>query len=148
MLKISLDDSQFQHRLNQLLHNITHTTPMMKGIAQELENLSKENFANQAWGKDKWKPSQAATKQNRNTLYARGELHDSIETRTGTHFAQIGSNMKYAAIHHIGGQAGRGKKFTLPARPYLPINSNGQLQDGAKQTILKTVIESLKSGIS
>ncbi len=46
----------------------------------------------------------------------------SITSRAGTDFARIGSNKKYAAIHHLGGQAGRGKKLTLPARPYLPIS--------------------------
>ena len=32
-----------------------------------------------------------------------------------------GSNMEYARIHQEGGQAGRGKKVTIPARPYMGV---------------------------
>ena len=35
--------------------------------------------------------------------------------------AIIGSNKVYAAIHQLGGQAGKNKKVTIPARPYLKI---------------------------
>lgn len=31
----------------------------------------------------------------------------------------FGSNVAYAAIHEYGGQAGRGKKVTIPKRPYV-----------------------------
>ncbi|MFZ5537436.1 MAG: phage virion morphogenesis protein [Pseudomonadota bacterium] len=31
----------------------------------------------------------------------------------------VGSNKRYAAIHQFGGQAGRKRRATLPARPYL-----------------------------
>jgi phage virion morphogenesis protein len=31
----------------------------------------------------------------------------------------IGTNMDYAAIHQFGGKAGRDKKVSIPARPYL-----------------------------
>ena len=33
--------------------------------------------------------------------------------------AVIGSNLEYAAIHQLGGQAGRNKAVEIPARPYL-----------------------------
>ena len=32
---------------------------------------------------------------------------------------KIGSNLEYAAIHQLGGQAGRNKSVEIPARPYL-----------------------------
>ncbi|MCC7167811.1 MAG: phage virion morphogenesis protein [Rhodospirillales bacterium] len=35
---------------------------------------------------------------------------------------EIGSNLAYARIHQLGGQAGRGRKVTIPARPYLGLN--------------------------
>lgn len=35
----------------------------------------------------------------------------------------------------------------LPARPYLPINGSGQLQNGADKRILDIAIESLSSGL-
>ena len=35
--------------------------------------------------------------------------------------AVIGSNLEYAAIHQLGGQAGRNKSVEIPARPYLKL---------------------------
>ena len=61
--------------------------------------------------------------------------------------AWAGRLSAYAAIHHLGGQAGRGRKVTIPARPYLPINGSGQLQNGADQRIIDIAIESLKAGL-
>lgn len=42
----------------------------------------------------------------------------------------LGSNRPYARIHQFGGQAGRGLKVTIPARPYL-----GMSEDGRKEII-------------
>ena len=38
--------------------------------------------------------------------------------------AIIGSNKVYAAIHQLGGQAGKNKKVTIPARPYLQLSND------------------------
>jgi phage virion morphogenesis protein len=35
----------------------------------------------------------------------------------------VGTNRVYAAIHQLGGQAGRGRKVTIPARPYLGVSA-------------------------
>ena len=110
MIEITLNDSDFQRGLSQLLRNATHTAPMMRGMAQELENLTKDNFASESWDGNKWSQSKAAAANSR---------------------ARIDSNMKYAAIHHFGGQADRGRKLTLPARHYLPIDGGGKLQPGS-----------------
>ena len=38
--------------------------------------------------------------------------------------AVIGSNLDYAAIHQLGGQAGKGHKTEIPARPYLQLTDD------------------------
>ena len=38
--------------------------------------------------------------------------------------AVIGSNLEYAAIHQLGGQAGRNKKVTISKMPYLKFTEN------------------------
>ena len=38
--------------------------------------------------------------------------------------AIIGSNKVYAAIHQLGGQAGKNKSVTIPARPYLNLTDD------------------------
>jgi len=56
---------------------------------------------------------------NRNLL---GSITPSYTSTT----AVVGSSMPfgtgYAAIHQFGGKAGKGKKVTIPARPYLALN--------------------------
>ncbi|ASK27937.1 phage virion morphogenesis protein [Neisseria chenwenguii] len=146
MLEISLDAGQLEHGLNRLLKNATDTRPMMRAIATEMVSLTEDNFESESWGGEKWKQSKRAADGGK-TLQLTGQLAASISTKTGNGFAQIGSNKKYAAIHHLGGQAGRGRKVTIPARPYLPINGSGQLQNGAEKKLIDIAIESLKAGL-
>lgn len=50
-----------------------------------------------------------------------GQLASSISTYYDDNSAIIGSNLDYAAIHQLGGQAGKSKKTSIPARPYLQV---------------------------
>ncbi|MCQ9325626.1 phage virion morphogenesis protein [Neisseria dentiae] len=147
MLEISLDDKQLQHGLSQLLKNATNTRPMMRAIATEMVSLTEDNFESESWGGKKWLRSRRADADSGKTLQLSGQLAASISTQTGNDFARIGSNKKYAAVHHLGGQAGRGKKVTIPARPYLPISGAGQLQPGAERALLDIALKSLSKGI-
>lgn len=146
MLEISLDASQLEQGLSQLLKNATNTRPMMRAIATEMVSLTEDNFESESWGGDTWEPSRRAAKGGK-TLQLTGQLAAGISTKVGNGFAQIGSNKQYAAVHHLGGQAGRGRKVSLPARPYLPINGSGQLQPGAEKKLIDIAIESLKAGL-
>ena len=145
MLEINLDTKDLERGLAQLLKNATDNRPMMRSIATELVALTEDNFEDESWGGDKWKQSQRAASNGGKTLQKSGQLAASI--RAGTDFARIGSNKKYAAIHHLGGQAGRGKKLTLPARPYLPISGKGKLQRGAEDNILDIALKALSKGV-
>ena len=50
-----------------------------------------------------------------------------------------------AAIHQFGGQAGRGKKTTIPARPFLPIQQNGEIYPEEKAQIFAILNRYLSS---
>lgn len=54
-------------------------------------------------------------------LQQRGTLAASFTKQISGNTLTIGSNRVYAAIHHYGGQAGRGKKVFIPARPFLVV---------------------------
>ncbi|MBF0168793.1 MAG: phage virion morphogenesis protein [Alphaproteobacteria bacterium] len=49
-------------------------------------------------------------------------LYQSITHAVSGQGVEIGSNLVYARIHQMGGQAGRGKKVTIPARPFLGLS--------------------------
>ncbi|HDH51237.1 MAG TPA: phage virion morphogenesis protein [Nitrospirae bacterium] len=78
-------------------------------------------------GGKKWKPLAPATikaRSKRGTwpgkiLQESGELMASISKAVTNDSVRIGSNKVQAAIMQFGGKAGRGRKVTIPARPYL-----------------------------
>ena len=147
MITIDIDSKDLQRGLGQLLQNATDTRPMMRAIATEMVSLTEDNFESESWGGQKWPRSRRAAKNGGKTLQLSGQLAASISTQVGNDFARIGSNKKYAAIHHLGGQAGKGRKATIPARPYLPISGTGQLQPGAERTLVDITLKALKKGV-
>ena len=57
-------------------------------------------------------------------LQVSGQLAISITTHYDNESAIIGSNKVYAAIHQLGGLAGKNKKVSIPARPYLKLTDD------------------------
>lgn len=62
------------------------------------------------------------------TLLARGKilidtgrLRRSITYDAKRYSVRIGTGLVYGAIHQFGGKAGRGRRVTIPARPYLVV---------------------------
>lgn len=55
-----------------------------------------------------------------------GNLYDSVTHKVHMLGVTVGTNRVYARIHQLGGTAGRGRKVTIPARPYLGVSAEGQ----------------------
>ena len=73
-----------------------------------------------------WLKSARAIADGGRTLTDTGRLRRSIGhavTDSG-HAVEVGSDVVYAAIHQFGGRAGRGRKVTLPARPYFGLDQH------------------------
>ena len=51
-----------------------------------------------------------------------GRLAGSINYEANSEQTRVGTSLVYAAIHHFGGEAGRGHAVTIPARPYLGLS--------------------------
>lgn len=160
MIKISVDSRDMERGLSQLLQNIQNRRQMMVGVAAELLSMTEDNFESESWGGDKWKETHRGGKK----LQLSGQLAASINTQSGNDFARIGSNKKYAAIHHLGGEIqaknaeylmipiGNGrfackKSVSIPARPYLPIDGSGKLQANGEKRILDVVKDALIQGL-
>ncbi len=52
-------------------------------------------------------------------LYDTGTLMNSIKSVVERDEAVVGTPLEYAPIHEFGGNAGRGRRVHIPARPYL-----------------------------
>ena len=102
----------------------------MKNIAGIMADSTEENFKEE--GRPNWKDLSEKTKTARKKtghypgqiLQVSGQLALSVTTQYDDTSAVIGSNKIYAAIHQLGGQAGKNKKTTIPARPYLQLTED------------------------
>lgn len=59
-------------------------------------------------------------------LIQSARLRSSISSSASGSKAFIGTNVKYARIHQLGGDAGRSKKVKIPARPFLGVSDSDQ----------------------
>ena len=60
---------------------------------------------------------------------------------------KAGTPMEYAAIHQFGGMAGRGKKVRIPARPFLPVDKDGNLSSEAERGVLAAIYDHLAESV-
>jgi phage virion morphogenesis protein len=67
------------------------------------------------------KPATWAAKGSRKTLVESGRLRGSITKQIAGSTVVVGTNVEYGAIHQFGGKAGRGRRVTIPARPFLLV---------------------------
>ena len=126
-IEIKIDNQEVNQRLLELAHRGENLRPLMKNVAGILAYSTEENFANE--GRPKWVDLAESTKKKRQKtghypgqiLQVTGQLASSISTHYDEDSAVIGSNLDYAAIHQLGGQAGRNKAVSIPARPYLQL---------------------------
>ncbi|RAS18929.1 phage virion morphogenesis protein [Microvirgula sp. AG722] len=142
-VSITVDDSQLQAALQRLESSVLDMTPAMRKIAGTLAHAVEENL--EAEGRPRWAPSQRASSEGGVTLQQSGRLASSVVTDYDAASVVIGSNTEYARIHQLGGKAGRGHSVELPARPYLPITADGDLQPESSEAVLGTVLRHLKT---
>jgi len=72
-----------------------------------------------------WSAGYAQTRHNGHSLLIdSGALQDSIQNISSGLVVSVGAHVKQAAIHQFGGKAGRGRKVTIPARPYLGLSDH------------------------
>lgn len=154
-ISIHIDDREVNGLLRRLQDRVGDMTATMTRIGALYERRVLENFQKEsAPDGTKWAPLSETTmmmglKKNRGwkpgrgglsargkryltgkrILWEKGDLSGSIHFQAGKDSVTIGSSgsIPYAAIHQMGGLAGRGKKVSIPARPYLAVNRGGGL---------------------
>ena len=144
-IEIKIDNKAVEEALLKVASKCEDLRPLMKNIAGIMADAVEENFE-QEGRPDKWQElAESTIKKRKKTkhwpgkiLQVEGQLATSITTQYDNESAVIGSNLAYAAIHQLGGQAGKGKKVKIPARPYLKI------EDIEKTTIFEEINKYLK----
>ena len=130
-IEIKIDNKEVLTRLQELASRGENLRPLMKNIAGIMSTATEDNFKDEG-RPEKWVDLSETTKKQRQKigkypgqiLQVSGQLASSISTAYDDNSAVIGSNLAYAAIHQLGGQAGKNKKTTIPARPYLKLTDD------------------------
>lgn len=130
-IEIKIDNNDVERKLLELAQKSENLRPLMKNIVGIFASATEENFKNEG-RPDKWTELSEATKKQRTKqkkwpgqiLQVSGQLASSISTQYDDESAVIGSNLDYAAIHQLGGQAGKNKSVEIPARPYLKLTDD------------------------
>lgn len=121
MIEIDVDNKQVMATLKKLTNAAKDRTPLMRSIAGTMESAVQQNF--DVGGRPRWLP----IKHRKGTpLVDTENLMNSITSRYDNDSAAVGTNEPYAAIHQFGGKAGRGKKVTIPARPFLVLTTQDE----------------------
>lgn len=145
MTVIKINSQALIDKLAQAAQHMTDTTLLTAAIAQSLDTVTQDNF--DAGGRPTWMGRKAVTIESYErqglkyggVLQLSGTLRSRIVTGFSRDEAMIGTNVPYAAIHQFGGKAGRGRKVDIPARPFLPMDKNGNLQHEASLEIERDV---------
>ena len=129
-IEVKFDNKEVESKLLDLAQKGENLRPLMKNIAGVFAYSTEENFREQ--GRPKWENLKASTIKQRSKkkqwpgmiLQVSGQLASSVNTYYDDDSAIIGSNLAYAAIHQLGGSAGRNKSVEIPARPYLKLTED------------------------
>jgi phage virion morphogenesis protein len=133
-IEIKLNNEKVEEALLEVAKKATELRPLMRNIAGIMADSTEENFKEQ--GRPKWQDLAEATKTARRKtghypgqiLQVSGQLAISVTTQYDDTSATIGSNKVYSAIQQLGGQAGRKKNTTIPARPYLKLTDDDSME--------------------
>ncbi len=103
-IEIKLDDAALRARLNGLMSALANTQPMMASIASELAAQTEMAFTDEGPGWPQLKPSTVKRRGSAHPiLQVSNALARSVTMQSGADYAQVGSNLSYAAIHQFGG---------------------------------------------
>lgn len=134
---LTIDDDRLQYKLRELRRRGQDMRPVFAAIGEDLVSSIQQSFetggrystpGDPVGGSKPWKRLSTATEERRQSrghwpgkiLMESGRLASSIDRQTvGNDYVVVGTNLEYAAIHQYGGRAGRGRKVTIPPRPYL-----------------------------
>ena len=125
-IEVKVEDKEVKALLSRMQQNLSDLTPAMQVVGETIRTSVVKNFED-GGRPTSWKPLAPATlKGSKGGGILRrqgmaGGLMGSIKYRAYSDRAVVGTNKIYGAIHQLGGKAGRGRKVTIPARPFLMV---------------------------
>lgn len=153
MIESNIDLDEVETKVNRLIKGAKSAAPLMRIIQGDMEDEVEENFKQEGrpkWLGFKYTPSEKRGGASAKLLQHTGRLASSIQGRSTSDTAVVGTNTVYAEIHHKGGKTKphiikpRNKKAlafggrvvksvnhpgsVIPARPFLMITPSGEVK--------------------
>ncbi|NLO90706.1 MAG: phage virion morphogenesis protein [Elusimicrobia bacterium] len=143
MLKIKVDIQPVQTFLKAMGGKLQNRRPFLREVKDIMQSAVEENFEQE--GRPKWQPLKPATIKARGNkgdgkiLQVSGQLARSIVGRYDNDEALVGTNLRYARIHQMGGtvkheartgvvtyfrRAGNGRQFSSEKRAHFGMKVN------------------------
>lgn len=144
MIKITLNDLKAQQQLKNIALQLKQPRKLYGVLGETLMKIHQKRFKEEVTPDgQKWKPLSARTKalkaqrgKSSKILRQDGYLSDKLAYNYGEDKLEFGSDAKYARLHQFGGNAGRGKKVVVPARPWLGTSDKDEQHLLQKATAL------------
>ena len=152
---IQINDQALVAKLHTVAERLSQPTKLGHAIANSFLTVVEDNFDSE--GRPAWaglSPVTLARRKAGKMLFQSGQLRRSIVTAVSQNEVMIGTNDPKAPTHQFGakqGQYGRSNKNkplpwgNIPARPFLPMDKNGNLQAEAEQALFDDVDHFYKS---
>lgn len=122
---ITVDTAPVAAYLRILAEKMDDMTPVMRAIGDVIVEQTDSAFeSSKSPGGTGWTPSGRALTKSGQTLIDTARLRNSITRQATASGVTVGSGVIYAAIHQLGGRAGRKHRTILPARPFLPDDAS------------------------
>lgn len=148
---VEIQDAQLRAALQALAGRVRNAQPAMEDIARALRNHTEDAFDNERspFGAA-WEELAESTIERREKerhwpgpiLQITGQLAGSISSAAGADWASVGvgkavGDKGYGAIHQFGGLSSMAPgPAAIPARPFLPVDRDGNLPETVRAEIL------------
>ena len=120
MIEIKIDNLfVVLNQIERLQQGVENRYQLMRRLSGTMHSAVMMNF--RQGGRPPWL---GLKYRNGKPLIDTGALRGSITEFYDNDTALVGTNMVYAAIHNFGGQAGRGKKVTIPQREFMKLTGD------------------------
>lgn len=134
MIKITLNHTQAVNSLQKIANQLEQPRRLYGILGETLKKIHTARFkAEQDPDGNNWKPLAGSTlalkrKRGKSTKILRqdGYLADKTAYNITNDNVEFGSQEVYARLHQFGGNAGRGNKVAIPARPWLGVGDKDE----------------------
>ncbi|BBD77232.1 phage virion morphogenesis protein [Hydrogenophilus thermoluteolus] len=161
MIKIEVDDKAVRRALDDLSRRLDDITPAMHAIGQALAEGSRERIlSGRDWTGTPFAPNSPVTlarkKGEKPLIDSKSFVTTRLHYEAGRDSVAVGSSAAQAAVLQFGAKKGafgktkRGASIPwgdIPARRYLPVTQDGQLDAAARSLILDTLTDYLAEAL-